>query len=151
VAAVARSVVACDPNPRVLEIAQRKFRDDRRVSVRAGSFGALPLEPESVDVVVSNLAYGWSEQRGGYGGLRELERVTRRGGQIRLVVGDQEATRRFLLDAGFDEHLVHETVRYAPIERADRAPVLHEFFARATIDGRLFAPLPLPVFVRVVA
>lgn len=113
---VARSaaiVWAVDAIVPMLRVARSKLAPLDHVHVAAGTFHYIPLASESVDAVVSNLAFQMHAENGGDAGLRELARVLRSGGQLRLTVGNT-ATQDFLVKRGFSESFVPLGVRSSP-------------------------------------
>ncbi|MFN8074959.1 MAG: class I SAM-dependent methyltransferase [Kineosporiaceae bacterium] len=88
-AAEAASVVGVEPHPPLLAAARRRVRDLPHVRVLAGTAQALPLPAASVDVVHARWAYFFGP--GCEPGLRELDRVVRRGGTAFVI--DNDATR----------------------------------------------------------
>ena len=88
-AATARSVAGVEPHPPLVSLARRRTRRLPSVSVLEGSAEALPMPPASVDVAHARWAYFFGP--GCEPGLRELERVVRRGGTAFVV--DNDGTR----------------------------------------------------------
>ena len=84
----ARSVVGVEPHPGLVTLARRRCRALASVSVRQGSATALPLPDASVDVVQARWAYFFGP--GCEPGLRELDRVVRRGGTAFVIDNDAE-------------------------------------------------------------
>lgn len=85
----ARSVVGVEPHPSLAALARRRARRLVNVSVLDGTAQELPVPAGSVDVAHARWAYFFGP--GCEPGLRELERVVRRGGVA--VVIDNDATR----------------------------------------------------------
>lgn len=85
----ARSVVGVEPHPDLAAVARRRCRRLPHVEVLLGTAQRLPLPDASVDVVQARWAYFFGP--GCEPGLRELERVVRRGGTAFVV--DNDATR----------------------------------------------------------
>jgi len=85
----ARSVVGVEPHPGLVAIARRRTSRLDGVRVVQGSATDLPLPPASVDVVQARWAYFFGP--GCEPGLRELDRVVRRGGTAFVI--DNDATR----------------------------------------------------------
>src|SRR3712207_1567686 len=85
-AATARSVVGVGPPPPLVALARRRTRRLRSVSVLDGTAQALPLPPASVDVAHARWAYFFGP--GCEPGLRELDRVVRRGGTAFVIDND---------------------------------------------------------------
>jgi SAM-dependent methyltransferase len=104
-AAHAAHVHAIDPIPAMLQFARAKAHADDRITFHRGSFAEIPLEDQSVDLVVSNLAYQPFERAGGISGIISMKRVLRPGGKIRLTVGNPRA-QDFLLEQGFFETFI---------------------------------------------
>lgn len=86
----------------MLEIARTKLSHALNATFLKGTFARVPLPDESVDLVVSNMAFHCTEERGGEAGLRSLKRITRSGGEIRIVVANARC-QDFLLEHGFRE------------------------------------------------
>lgn len=85
----ARRVIGVEPHPPLIALARQRTRDLPTVSVRAGTAQALPLPDASIDVAHARWAYFFGP--GCEPGLRELDRVVRRGGAAFLI--DIDATR----------------------------------------------------------
>jgi SAM-dependent methyltransferase len=88
-AATARSVTGVEPHRPLVALARRRTRRLGAVSVLAGSAEDIPLPPASVDVAHARWAYFFGP--GCEPGLRELDRVVRRGGAAFVV--DNDGTR----------------------------------------------------------
>jgi SAM-dependent methyltransferase len=88
-AATARTVAGVEPHPDLARLAARRTRRLRNVRVLVGTAQAVPLPPASVDVVQARWAYFFGP--GCEPGLRELDRVVRRGGTAFVV--DNDASR----------------------------------------------------------
>jgi ubiquinone/menaquinone biosynthesis C-methylase UbiE len=88
-AASAASVVGVEPHPPLVSLARRRTKRLKNVTVLKGMAEALPLPDASVDVVHARWAYFFGP--GSEPGLRELDRVVRRGGTAFVV--DNDATR----------------------------------------------------------
>jgi SAM-dependent methyltransferase len=82
-------VIGVEPHRPLLALARRRVKGLARVEVRAGTAQALPVPDASVDVVHARWAYFFGA--GCEPGLRELDRVVRRGGAAFVV--DNDATR----------------------------------------------------------
>ena len=85
-AATARSVTGVEPHRPLVSLARRRTRRTGSVSVLAGSAEALPLPAAAVDVAHARWAYFFGP--GCEPGLRELERVVRRGGAAFVLDND---------------------------------------------------------------
>lgn len=85
----ARHTVGVEPHPDLARIARRRVRRLRGVAVHQGTAQDLPLPDASVDVVHARWAYFFGP--GCEPGLRELDRVVRRGGTGFVI--DNDATR----------------------------------------------------------
>ena len=85
----ARSVTGVEPHPTLAALARRRTSRLHRVRVLQGTAQDLPLPDASVDVVQARWAYFFGP--GCEPGLRELDRVVRRGGAAFVV--DNDATR----------------------------------------------------------
>ena len=96
-AATARSVTGVDPHPGLVALARRRVARTRRdrlslcpVQVEVGTAQDVPLAPASVDVVHVRWAYFFGP--GCEPGLRELDRVVRRGGVAFVVDNDARSS-----------------------------------------------------------
>ncbi len=85
-AATARSVTGVEPHEPLLTLARRRTRRLANVAVVAGAAEALPLPDASVDVMHARWAYFFGP--GCEPGLRELDRVMRRGGTGYVIDND---------------------------------------------------------------
>ena len=85
----ARSVVGVEPHPALAAVARRRTSRLGNVRVLPGTAQELPLPAASVDVVHARWAYFFGP--GCEPGLRELDRVVRRGGSAFVI--DNDATR----------------------------------------------------------
>ncbi len=85
----AGSVTGVEPHPGLVAIARRRTSHTTGVAVLQGSAQHLPLPDASIDLVQARWAYFFGP--GCEPGLRELERVVRRGGVCFVV--DHDATR----------------------------------------------------------
>ncbi|MGZ4429086.1 MAG: class I SAM-dependent methyltransferase [Nocardioidaceae bacterium] len=88
-AATARSVVGVEPHPDLARLAARRTARLANVTVREGTAQQVPLPAASVDVMQARWAYFFGP--GCEPGLRELDRVMRRGGTALVV--DNDASR----------------------------------------------------------
>jgi hypothetical protein len=79
-------VYGVEPHPDLARIAGRRTRRLPNVSVLTGTAQEVPLPPASVDVVQARWAYFFGP--GCEPGLRELDRVVRRGGTAFVVDND---------------------------------------------------------------
>ena len=85
----ARTVTGVEPHPDLCSLARRRTRRLGNVTALQGVAQELPLPPGSVDVVHARWSYFFGP--GCEPGLRELDRVVRRGG-VAMVI-DNDATR----------------------------------------------------------
>lgn len=88
-AETAGRVVGVEPHPDLVALARRRSRRLDEVSVLQGAAQEVPLPDASVDVVQARWAYFFGP--GCEPGLRELDRVVRRGGTAFVI--DNDATR----------------------------------------------------------
>jgi SAM-dependent methyltransferase len=93
-AAAARSVTGVEPHPPLVALARRRTERPgsgsvARVTVLEGAAESLPVPPASVDVAHARWAYFFGP--GCEPGLRELDRVVRRGGAAFAI--DNDGTR----------------------------------------------------------
>lgn len=82
----AERVVGVEPHPPLVALARRRTRRLPQVSVLEGGAEALPLPDASVDVAHARWAYFFGP--GSEPGLRELDRVVRRGGTAFVIDND---------------------------------------------------------------
>lgn len=123
VAERAANVIAIDPSAPLLDILARSSAHLSNIRCEQGSFAALPLPNNSVDLVVSNMGFQVNEERGGENGLREMHRVVRPGGEIRLVVGSV-MTESWLRKRGFREKATHKPILWKLPTRDSLSPLL---------------------------
>lgn len=97
----AGSIIGIDPALVLIEYCRTKYARYGNISFFEGSFAKTGLLPGTVDEIVSCFAFSNSETRGGLVGLREMERILRPGGRIRLVVAGA-GTETFLRNNGFE-------------------------------------------------
>jgi SAM-dependent methyltransferase len=88
-AATARSVTGVEPHPPLVALAKRRTRRLANVSVLHGAAQSLPVPDASIDVAHARWAYFFGT--GSEPGLRELDRVMRRGGTAFVI--DNDSTR----------------------------------------------------------
>ncbi len=84
----AKFVYAIEPSPGLLHILAQKLTQqavNNRITIQRGSFDAIPLQDESVDVSLSCSAFTANQEQGGEPGLAEMRRVTKHGGKIVLI------------------------------------------------------------------
>jgi SAM-dependent methyltransferase len=82
----AAQVVGVEPHPPLVSLAKRRAKRLGNVTVLKGMAEALPLPDASVDVVHARWAYFFGP--GSEPGLRELDRVVRRGGTAFVIDND---------------------------------------------------------------
>ena len=85
----AERVVGVEPHPPMVALARRRTKRLDNVTVLTGMAEALPVPDASVDVVHARWAYFFGP--GSEPGLRELDRVVRRGGTAFVI--DNDGTR----------------------------------------------------------
>jgi ubiquinone/menaquinone biosynthesis C-methylase UbiE len=85
----AERVVGVEPHPPMVALARRRTKRLTNVTVLEGMAEALPVPDASVDVVHARWAYFFGP--GSEPGLRELDRVVRRGGTAFVI--DNDGTR----------------------------------------------------------
>jgi SAM-dependent methyltransferase len=152
-AADAARVIGVEPHPPLVELARRRTAGLPTVDVRAGTAQRLPVPDASVDVAHARWAYFFGPGCGP--GLRELDRVMRRGGAAFVI--DNDATRstfggwfrrelprydptaveRFWARQGWSRTRL--TIRWACASRADFEAVLRIEFSRHLADEILAA------------
>jgi SAM-dependent methyltransferase len=129
------AVVGVDPSAGFLQYAAEHVLDER-ASFRAGDALALPAPDATFDVVVSALMLNFVPDR--VAALREMQRVTRPGGDVAAYVwdypGEMQLVRRFW-DAATQRHpavrSLDEGVRFGFC----RPEPLRAVFTRAGLDG----------------
>ena len=82
----AASVVGVEPHPPLVPLARRRTKRLRNVTVLKGAAQQLPVPDASVDVAHARWAYFFGP--GSEPGLRELDRVVRRGGTAFMIDND---------------------------------------------------------------
>ena len=82
----AASVIGVEPHPPLVSLARRRTRRLANVTVLKGMAESLPVPDASVDVVHARWAYFFGP--GSEPGLRELDRVVRRGGTAFVIDND---------------------------------------------------------------
>ena len=82
----AAQVVGVEPHPPLVSLAKRRTKKLKNVTVLKGLAESLPVADASVDVVHARWAYFFGP--GSEPGLRELDRVVRRGGAALVVDND---------------------------------------------------------------
>lgn len=85
-ARTAERVVGVEPHPPLAALARRRTRSLEHVTVLEGMAQSLPVPDASVDVVHARWAYFFGP--GSEPGLRELDRVVRRGGTAFVIDND---------------------------------------------------------------
>ena len=85
-AETARSVTGIEPHPDLVALARRRTKRRDGVTVENGVAQRLPIPPASVDVMHARWAYFFGP--GSEPGLRELDRVMRRGGVAMVIDND---------------------------------------------------------------
>jgi ubiquinone/menaquinone biosynthesis C-methylase UbiE len=85
----AASVVGVEPHPPLIELTRRRTAGLAHVDVRTGTAQRLPVPDASVDIVHARWAYFFGP--GCEPGLREVQRVLRRGGAAFVI--DNDGTR----------------------------------------------------------
>lgn len=154
-AATAARVIGVEPHSGLAAAARRRVAGLDHVTVRASAAQALPLPDSSVDVVHARWAYFFGP--GCEPGLREIARVTRRGGTAFII--DNDATRstfgrwfrtwlpaydpegveRFWARQGFSRRPL--TIRWAFADRSELEAVLNIEFP-AELAARFLAEVP---------
>jgi ubiquinone/menaquinone biosynthesis C-methylase UbiE len=117
----ARRVIAIDAVPALLTLLRRTVRAQgvANVTVKRGSFAALPLRDASVDVAVACSAFASRGPHGGVHAVAEAERIVRPGGDVVVIWPAQPA---WLQRRGFTYMAVQggTSVRFADVATAER-------------------------------
>ncbi len=86
------TIIGIDPEPAMLAVArarlchhETKGEGGARVKIVEGHLQHMPLEPASIDLVVSSMVFHHLDRRQKMRGLREIYRVLRPGGRFLLV------------------------------------------------------------------
>jgi ubiquinone/menaquinone biosynthesis C-methylase UbiE len=135
-AATARSVTGVEPHRPLLSLARRRTARWPTVSVVEGAAEGLPLPPASVDVVHARWAYFFGP--GCEPGLRELDRVVRRGGVAFVIDNDgSRSTFGRWFRSGYPTVDPVAIERFWSAQGWSRIPVLTEwrFRDRATFEA----------------
>lgn len=141
-AARARRLDALEPVPAMRAVLARKLvaRAVANVTVLAGRIDAVPLPDQTADLTISAAAFGADPERGGDAGLRELRRVTRRGGALIVLWPDDPG---WFIERGFT-HVAFEgdlEVRFRDLRTAIRCAELFYTPAVAAHFRRLRRPV----------
>ena len=121
-AADAQQVTGVEPHPRLATLARRRTRALAQVGVLDGVAEQLPVPDASVDVVHARWAYFFGP--GCEPGLRELDRVVRRGG-VAFVVDNDPMTSTFgrWFRRGFPEVDPEAVQRFWSVRGWQRRPI----------------------------
>lgn len=155
-AEVARAVVGVEPDPDLVEAADRRTRSTPDVQVHRGSAEHLPLGDASVDIVHARFAYFFGE--GAEAGLAEVARVLVPDGAFLAVDNswsggdfarllrmadtgnasiDPDATDRWWVERGATRHEVHAGWAARTVDELDR--ILRIEFAGDVVDAFMAA------------
>jgi len=142
-AADAAAVVGVEPHPDLVALARRRTRRLPTVTVHQGTAQALPVPDASVDVVHARWAYFFGP--GSEPGLRELDRVVRRGGAAFVI--DNDPTRSTFgawFRRGFPEVDPDAVERFWSTRGWDRTPldIRWSFASRADLEAVVRIELP---------
>ena len=145
-AAEARSVTGVEPHPALATLAARRTRRLGNVTVLTGTAQRLPLPPGSVDWVQARWAYFFGP--GCEPGLRELDRVVRRGGTAFVVDNDtSRSTFGAWFRRGYPTVVADEVERFWRTHGWQRRSLDVEwrFETRADLEACVRIELPTPV------
>ncbi|NPC98588.1 class I SAM-dependent methyltransferase [Nocardioides sp. zg-DK7169] len=142
-AAEAAAVIGVEPHPDLVALARRRSRRHPGVAVHQGTAQALPVPDASVDVVHARWAYFFGP--GSEPGLRELDRVVRRGGAAFVI--DNDPTRSTFgrwFRRGFPEVDPDAVERFWSTHGWDRTPldIRWSFSTRADLEAVVRIELP---------
>jgi SAM-dependent methyltransferase len=151
-AADAGSVTGVEPHPDLVAVARRRTNGLRGVRVLAGTAQAVPLPDASVDVCQTRWAYFFGP--GCEPGLRELDRVVRRGGTAFVV--DNDPTRSTFgtwFRQGYPDVRPDEVERFWSVHGWQRRPVdmVWRFGSRDHLEAVVRIEMPPDVADRVLA
>ncbi|GGF45404.1 hypothetical protein GCM10011519_19130 [Marmoricola endophyticus] len=154
----AQSVIGVEPHGGLVAMARRRTAGEPRIDVRQGSATDLPLPDASVDVIHARWAYFFGP--GCEPGLREVDRVLRRGGTAFVIDNDgsrstfggwfrrgypdidHDRVVRFWRARGWERHPL--TIRWSFTRREDFEAVVRIEFDRRTADAVLAEHLTPP-------
>jgi len=138
------SLTGIDPSPDFVSHVAAQVRDPR-ATFRSGNATAVPLPDAAVDVVVSGLVLNFVVDRPA--ALREMRRVTRRGGTVAAYVWDYSGEMqlmRYFWDAAIERDAAaagaHEAARFGFC----RPGPLRDLFVDAGLLGVEVAPIVVP-------
>ena len=139
----AAEVIGVEPHPPLVALARRRTRSLGHVRVLEGGAQALPLPNASVDVVHARWAYFFGP--GSEPGLRELDRVVRRGGTAYVI--DNDPTRSTFgrwFRRGFPEVDPEVVERFWSMHGWQRRPIDMDwsFGSRADLESVVRIELP---------
>lgn len=139
----AAEVIGVEPHPPLVALARRRTRSLGHVRVLEGGAQALPLPDASVDVVHARWAYFFGP--GSEPGLRELDRVVRRGGTAYVI--DNDPTRSTFgrwFRRGFPEVDPEVVERFWSMHGWQRRPIDMDwsFGSRADLESVVRIELP---------
>lgn len=139
----AASVVGVEPHPPLVPLARRRTKRLRNVTVLKGAAEHLPLPDASIDVAHARWAYFFGP--GSEPGLRELDRVVRRGGTAFVI--DNDPTRSTFgrwFGRGFPEVDPDAVVRFWSTHGWQRRPIDMgwSFETRADLESVVRIELP---------
>jgi SAM-dependent methyltransferase len=135
-AAEARSVYGVEPHPGLAAVASRRTARLGNVTVRAGTAQRIPLPDASVDIMQARWAYFFGP--GCEPGLRELDRVMRRGGTAFVIDNDtSRSTFGAWFRRGYPMIDAEEVRRFWSTHGWQRRPldVLWRFSTRADLEA----------------
>ena len=107
----ARRVFAVDAVAQMITMARRKFANEPRLSFIVADLRDLPFRDNSVDHIVSNLAFRYGGAKNGVAVLERLRLIVRAGGEIRMTVGNV-LSQDLLVSQGFKEIFRPRGLRY---------------------------------------
>jgi ubiquinone/menaquinone biosynthesis C-methylase UbiE len=132
----ARSVIGVEPHPDLAALAARRTRRLANVRVLTGTAQRLPLPRDSVDVVQARWAYFFGP--GCEPGLRELDRVVRRGGTSFVIdIDTSRSTFGSWFRRGYPMIRAHEVERFWSTHGWQRRPldIVWRFSERADLEA----------------
>lgn len=148
----AHTVIGVEPHSGLLAAARRRCAGLPNVECRHGSAQALPLPDASVDVVHARWAYFFGP--GCEPGLRELDRVVRKGGTAFVI--DNDATRSTFgrwFRRGFPSYVPEDVERFWSRRgwQRTRLDIRWSFARRADLEAVVRIELPPDVAAQVLA
>ncbi len=122
--------IGVEPAKGMLEIAEDKYKDDKKYTFHEGSFEKIPVENGSVDKIISTLALHWVKSI--EIAASEMRRVLKRSGSLDILMiakDDGHNFKRAIVET-MKKHLTFEQImRTATLVQRVKIEKLNEIFA----------------------